>query len=81
MGTNEIRIQQISPNEFQYLVAMKDNHFTYSTGLGESTCGVVEITSKGYFQSNALHLLETEECVNKNTSTNPPSYIKLRAKK
>lgn len=79
IAPDKMRIRQTSPNVFDYHVTMKSNHFVYSRGLGESTCGVVDITGEGYFRNNSLYLLETSECLNKNILTN--SYTRLRAKK
>lgn len=81
ISPNEIRIQQISPNEFQYLVTMRENHFTYNKGVGETPCGAVMISGEGHFKNNALTLLETSKCLNTQALSSPASYIRLRAKK
>lgn len=79
LAADQVQILQTSPNEFKYVVTIKDNRFTYDRGIVEAACGVAHIKGEGNFQGNALYLVETLECT-KNTSV-PDSFIRLRATK
>lgn len=79
LAADQVEILQTSPNEFRYVVTMKDNHFTYDRGLVEAACGAARIKGEGNFNGNAVYLIETLECT-KNTSV-PRSFIRLRATK
>lgn len=79
LAADLVQILQTSPNEFKYVVTMKDNRFTYDRGIVEAACGAARIKGEGNFSSNALYLIETLECT-KNTSI-PDSFIRLRARK
>ena len=79
LSVDRVEILQTLPNEFRYVVTMKDNRFTYDRGLVEAACGVALIKGEGSFQGNTLYLIETLECT-KDTSV-PNSFIRLRAKK
>ncbi len=79
LAADHVQILQTLPNEFKYIVTMKDNHFTYDRGIVEAACGAARIKGEGNFQSNALYLIETLECT-KNTKV-PDSFIRLRATK
>ncbi len=79
LAADYVEILQTSPNEFKYVVTMKDNRFTYDRGIVEAACGVAHIKGEGSFSGNALYLIETLECT-KNTTV-PDSFIRLRAKK
>ncbi|WP_373514130.1 hypothetical protein [Persicitalea sp.] len=79
LAADQVQILQTLPNEFKYVVSMKDNHFTYDRGIVEAACGVAHIKGEGNFQDNSVYLIETLECT-KNTSV-PNSFIRLRAMK
>ena len=79
LAADHVEILQTSPNEFKYVVTMKDNRFTYDRGIVEAACGVASIKGEGNFQRNTLYLIETLECT-KNTSV-PDNFIRLRAVK
>ncbi|TDB67975.1 hypothetical protein [Arundinibacter roseus] len=77
ISDSQIQILQTSPNEFSYLVTMKNHRFSYDRGLGEADCGAASIQGEGVFQNNSLVLLETLRCT-RNTSY-PDRHVQLRA--
>ena len=79
VGPNQVRILQTAPNEFEYLVTMQNEHFTYDKGLGEDACGATKLTGQGYFRNGSLYLIETIECMAARNA--PTRYIQFRAHK
>ncbi len=75
----KLEILQIAPNEFKYVVNLKNGRFTYDLGLGEAACGVTHISGEGYFQGDRLYLREKSEC--KNAKSAGAHFIQLRAQK
>ncbi|GAB2798960.1 hypothetical protein GCM10027275_50890 [Rhabdobacter roseus] len=79
LAPGQFRILQTSPNEFEYIVTMRDDQFTYDKGLGEDACGVTKLTGQGYFRHGALYLIETIQCTAALSA--PTRYIQFRAQK
>ena len=62
LPSGKVEILQTSPNEFKYVVTMKDLGFSYNLGITEAACGAASIEGEGHFKGNRLYLLETLEC-------------------
>lgn len=78
-ASGKVEILQIAPNEFKYVVNLKNGKFTYDLGLGEAACGVTHISGEGYFKNDGLYLREKSEC--KNAKSAGAHFIQLRAQK